>query len=442
MKTSLFKLSWPIYIELLFFMLMGIADTVMLSQYSDLSVAAVGNAQRITGLFMVLLNVIAIGVGVVVSQYLGANKVDEAKRAIKSGLFSNLLIALVLVVVLQLLGPLIFNVIRTDASIYQDSLLYFRLMVMSLLFVALTQASSSGFKSFGRTKLVMLVVAHVNILNVFLNAVLIFGLFGMPELGVMGAGISSLISKGIAMVVVLVLLFVKLGVHPFFLSFKPLKDYFFKIIKIGVPSGLEHFCYQFAQVFILSFLNTIGTLALTTHVYVQNLMLPVLVFSLALAQGNQVMVGWHVGAKNFEQAYERTIRTLKIAIVVVLAIASIMYLNAEVLLGIFTDNPEIIALGQRAMLIVVILEVGRLSNLVVIFSLRASGDVVFPVVIAIFSMFGLAVGLSYVVGVRLEYGLIGIVIGLAADECMRGVLVFIRWLSKQWVGKQVTQTAS
>lgn len=437
-QKSLFKLSWPIYIELLFFMLMGIADTVMLSQYSDLSVAAVGNAQRITGLFMVLLNVIAIGVGVVVSQYLGANQKHQAKQAIKSGLFSNVLIALFLVLVLQLLGPSLFRIIRTDAVIFNDSLAYFRIIVMSLVFVALTQASSAGFKSFGKTKLVMLVVGGVNLLNVGLNLLLIFGLFFFPELGVLGAGISSFISKAVAMIIVLIMLYVKLGVHPFFLSFTPLKNHFFKIIKIGVPSGLEHFFYQFAQVFILSFLNTIGTLALTTHVYIQNLMLPVLVFSLALAQGNQVMVGWFVGADRIDDAYQRTIKTLKFAIVVVLAIATVMYVNAEVLLSVFTDNEAIIAMGKRAMLIVIILEVGRLSNLVVIFSLRASGDVVFPVVIAIFSMFGLAVGLSYVLGIRLEYGLLGIVIGLAADECMRGLLVFMRWLSMRWVGKQVT----
>ena len=437
MQKSLFKLSWPIYVELLFFMMLGIADTLMLSQYSDLSVAAVGNAQRITNLFTVLLNVVAIGVGVVVAQYLGANKEKDAKTAIKSGLFTNVLVALVLVIILQIAATGLYSLIRVDESIYSDSITYFRITVTALLFIAMTQASSAGFKSFGKTKLVMLIVGCVNILNVILNFFFIFGIGIVPELGVQGAAIASFISKGTAMVLVLIFLYVKLDIHPFFLKFAPLKNHFFKIIKIGVPSALEHFVYQFTQVIILSFLNTIGTFAVTTHVYIHNMTLPVLVFSLALAQGNMVIVGWNVGAFNYDQAFSRTITTLKKAIVVVLGVSVLMYLNAETILGIFTDNQEIISMGRNAMLIVIALEVGRLTNLVVIFSLRASGDVIFPVVIAIISMLGLTVGLSYVLGLRLELGLIGIMIGLASDECMRGILVFTRWLKRDWVGKQV-----
>ncbi len=437
-SKSLFQLSWPIYIELLFFMLMGVADTLMLSQYSDLSVAAVGNAQRITSLFTVLLNVVAIGVGVVVSQYLGAQKEADAKMAIKSGLYSNTLIALVLVVIIQIFGRSIFHLINTDAEIFDASLLYLRIFSLGLLFIAMTQASGAGFKSFGQTKLLMVIVGVSNVLNVILNAFIIFGLWIFPELGETGAAISSVISKAAGLTIALIFLYKRLGVHPFFLRFQPMAVHFVKIIKIGLPSALEAFVYQFTQVILLSFINIIGTYALTAHVYIQNMMMPVLVFALALAQGNQVIVGWRVGAKNYEGAYQRTIHTLKFAILIVLTIATLMYLNAEWILSIFTDDEQIINAAVRSMQVVIVLEVGRLSNLVVIQALRASGDVVFPVIIAIFSMLGIAIGLSYVFGVRLEFGLVGIFIGLAADECMRGLLVFIRWLRRDWEGKRVT----
>lgn len=437
-SKSLFQLSWPIYIELLFFMLMGVADTLMLSQYSDLSVAAVGNAQRITSLFTVLLNVVAIGVGVVVSQYLGAQKEADAKMAIKSGLYSNTLIALVLVVIIQIFGRSIFHLINTDAEIFDASLLYLRIFSLGLLFIAMTQASGAGFKSFGQTKLLMVIVGVSNVLNVILNAFIIFGLWIFPELGETGAAISSVISKAAGLTIALIFLYKRLGVHPFFLRFQPMAVHFVKIIKIGLPSALEAFVYQFTQVILLSFINIIGTYALTAHVYIQNMMMPVLVFALALAQGNQVIVGWRVGAKNYEGAYQRTIHTLKFAILIVLTIATLMYLNAEWILSIFTDDEQIINAAVRSMQVVIVLEVGRLSNLVVIQALRASGDVVFPVIIAIFSMLGIAIGLSYVFGVRLEFGLVGIFIGLAADECMRGLLVFIRWLRRDWEDKRVT----
>ncbi len=436
-KTNLFKLSWPIYIELLFVMLIGVVDTFMLSQYSDLSVAAVANGRRIISLFTVLLNVVAIGVGVVVSQYLGKGDRPEAKNAIKTGILSNAVISITLVLLIQTFAYGLLVMIQTEEVIFSDALAYLRIRAVGLVFIALTQATSHGFKSFGRTKLVMVIVGLSNILNIILNAFLIFGFAFAPELGVTGAAIASSVSKGAALLIALIFLYRKLGVHPFFLRLSPLRKHFAKIFRIGIPSASEQFFYHFAQVILLTFLNIIGPIALTTHEYIHNMMMPVLVFALAVAQGNQVIVGWHVGGRDYEGAYRRTIRTLKIAIVIVISIATFVYFQAEHILSIFTDNEEIIGLGKQAMLIVIVLEFGRLSNLVVIQALRASGDVIYPVVIAVFSMFGAGVGVAYLLGISLGYGLLGIVAGLAADECVRGALVFQRWLRRQWVGKRV-----
>jgi Na+-driven multidrug efflux pump len=209
-------------------------------------------------------------------------------------------------------------------------------------------------------------------------------------------------------------------------------------MKIGLPGAGERFVYQFSQVVVLGFLNTIGTLAVTTQIYVHNLMMPVMIFSLAVAQGNQVIVGWRVGAMDYKDAYERTLKTVRLAFIFVIFASSFMYFNSGWLLGLFTDNPVIIEMGQRAMLIGIFLEMGRMANLVVIQALRASGDVIFPVIIAIISMLSAMIGLSYLFGIHLGYGLAGIFIGLAADECLRGILVMIRWLRGKWKDKRVT----
>ncbi|MFW5894418.1 MAG: MATE family efflux transporter [Bacillota bacterium] len=436
-KTTLFALSWPIYIELVFIMFLGVADTLMLSQYSDVSVATVGNAQRVSSLFIVILNVSAVGVGVVVSQYLGARDVFQAKKAMKTGIFGNVLVALLLVIVLQIFGGLIFRIVNTDADIFESSLFYLRVISLGFLFLAVTQASGAGFKAFGHPKVVMYIVGAMNLMNVFLNYLLIFGIGPFPELGVEGAAYATFLSKGFAFLATLFFLWKYLRIQPFFLKFKPLKKYYVKIMKIGLPGAGEHFVYQFSQVVILSFLNTIGTLALTTQVYVQNMMMPVMIFSLAVAQGNHVIIGWRVGAREYDAAYIRTIKTFRVALVFVLIASTLMYLNSEWLLGIFTDNASIIAMGRRALLIGVFLEVGRMSNLVVIHALRASGDVIYPVVIAIFSMLLVMIGFSYFFGLTLELGLVGIFIGLASDEILRGILVFIRWVKGSWREKRV-----
>jgi len=436
-KTNLLSLSWPIYIELLFTMFLGVADTLMLARYSDFSVAAVGNAQRVIGLFIVILNVASLGVGVVVSQYLGAGDEDQAKKAMKTGLFGNVLVALLLAVLLQIFGSLLFTIINTDQTIFNESLYYLRIVSTGLLFVALTQAAGAGFKAFGRPKVVMYIVAAMNILNVLLNFLLIFGIGFFPELGSRGAAYATLTSRIFAFALTLYFLWKYLRIQPFFLKFAPLKKYYVKIMKIGLPGAGERFVYQFSQVVVLGFLNTIGTLAVTTQIYVHNLMMPVMIFSLAVAQGNQVIVGWRVGAKDYEDAHHRTLKTVRLAFIFVIFASSFMYFNSGWLLSLFTDNQDIIAMGQRAMLIGIFLEMGRMTNLVVIQALRASGDVIFPVVIAIFSMISAMIGLSYLFGIHFGLGLAGIFIGLAADEILRAILVLIRWLRGEWRGKRV-----
>jgi putative MATE family efflux protein len=438
-EKNLLKLSWPIYIELLFFMLMGISDTLMLSQYSDLAVASVGNANKVLGLFTVLLNIVAIGVSVVVSQYLGAKDKENAKSALKAGMISNAMIGFTIFLLLQLFAGSLFKLIQLDQTIYQDTIIYMRIVSIGLLFLSITQAMSSGFKSHGQTKTIMYIVGFTNLVNVIGNYLLIFGVGFLPELGVRGAAFSTLFSRFLSMLIAMVVLHKKLGIHPLKIRLKPVMLHFKKIIKVGIPSALEQFVYQITQVVLLTFMNMIGVVAVTAQVYVFNLMMPVLVFSLAVAQGNQVIVGYHVGASDYEDAYQRSIRTVKLSIGVVIAIAFTMYLYARPLLSIFTDNQEIIVMGQRVMMVVVFLEGGRLLNLVLIQSLRAAGDVVFPVIIAVFSMLGVSVGLAYLLGIHLGLGLVGIFLGLAADELTRGLIVLSRWIKGSWKGKQVIQ---
>ena len=434
---SIFKLTWPIYLELLFFMLMGIADTLMLSQYDDLAVAAVGNANRLVFLFTVLLNIVALGVAVVVSQYLGAKKGKEARDSIRVGMYVSLLIGTTVFFLVQLLGRTFFNIINTDAIILNDALNYLRVVALGVIFLGISQTISAGLKSHGQTKIIMTVVGITNLLNVIMNFFLIFGIWIFPELGIMGAAYATTFSKFVTMIVALIVLYKRINVHPFRVPLSMFHEHFFKIVKIGVPSALEQFVYQFMQVMILSFLNMIGVLAVTAQVYVFNLVLPILVFSLAISQGNQILVGWYVGEKDFDGAYKRTLKTLKFSIFVVLGLVLFMYFNSPWLLSIFTDDPEIIRLGRRAMFVVIFLEIGRLSNLVVIQALRAAGDVIYPVIIATFSMLGVSLSVAYLFGVHLGYGIVGIFMGLAADEILRGTLVFIRWIKKKWVGKDV-----
>lgn len=434
-RKTLFQLTWPTYIEFSFLMFMMVADTLMLSQYSDASVAAVGNANRIIFLLTVILNIVAIGVGVVVSQYIGAGREKDSHKALQSGLFGAFFMALILWGILQGLAPLLLRLVNTPDLIYSDALIYLRIVGYGLFFVAISQTTGSGFRSFGFPKRVMIAGASANLLNILLNALLIFGLLGFPELGVMGAAIATLIARIMnALILLISLMYEK--IVDVSLSIRRLSKYLKEVLTIGFPSALEQFIYQVSEFVILIMVNTIGTLAVTTQIYVFNLSLPVLIFAIALAQGNQVIVGWHIGAIEDDDAYHRTIRTMLIGLITVSVITIIVYFNAQHILKLFTDNPAIIETGKRVLLVFIFLEMGRLSNIVVIQALRATGDVKYPVVAAIFSMGLIKIPVAYLLVFVIDLGLMGIFIGIAADEIVRGLLVFLRWFKKPWLHKE------
>lgn len=431
-RKTLFQLTWPTYIEFSFLMLMMITDTVMLSQYSDASVAAVGNANRIVFLLTVVVNIIAIGVGVVVSQYIGAKKDADSQKALFAGLVGGLFTSLIMALLLQAGANLLLGWINTPLLIYQDALSYLRIVGMGIVFVSLSQTSGAGFRSFGFPKRVMIAGALGNILNIVLNFFLIFGVWISPELGVTGAAIATLTAR-IFTASLLFFNLLKEKIIAIRMTLKELIYYLKDIFKIGFPSALEQFIYQVSEFFILILVNGIGTLAVTTQVYVFNLTLPVLVFAVALSQGNQVIVGWHIGAYEDEEAYQRTIRSMWIGIITVLIISTTVYLNAQWILRIFTSNPEIIQTGKNVLLVFIFLEMGRLSNIMVIQALRATGDVKYPVYAAFISMFGIKVPLAYYLVMVQDLGLVGVFIAIAIDEIFRGFFVYIRWTKKPWL---------
>lgn len=439
MEKNLFKLTWPIFIEVLFFILMGSLDTLMLSQYSDLAVAAVGISNQLVGLFGIFLNIVATGTTVVVSQYLGASNDASAKGAIKTGFILNTIIGLIAFTVLFFLGEGVLRLINTDASLMGFAVTYLQLAAVSLIFFSMGQAVSAGFRAYGKPRIVMYVTIAANILNVVLNYILIFGRFGAPELGVAGAAYATIISRFVTFVVLMLLMQSIFKIRVWRLDYGRL--FARKILRIGIPSGIENVLWNISQILLISFVNTMGLEALIARTYVITIMQFVLLFSLSLANANAIIIGYHVGEQTLEEAYHRTFKTFKIAIWSVLAVTLLLNVLALPVLSLFTSNAEVLRLGRLLILISIGNEIGRTMNLLFIFSLRSTNDTVFPVVMAVISMYGISVLFGYVLGIVFAWGVIGVFVAMSLDELFRGFFMFYRWRNRSWHKYAVTEGA-
>lgn len=443
LQKNIFILTLPIFIELLFFILMGSVDTIMISAYEKSnafaigSVAAVGNASTVINLFGVLINIVSAGISVVVSQYLGAKNEHGAKKSILTGILMQVFIGLLIATTLITLGNPLFRLIGTPDTIQGLSYDYLFYTAISLLFVAISNAISAGLRSYGHTNQIMITVIVANVFNIIFNFIFIYGYLGFPEMGVAGAALSTMLMRLITMFVSFYLLNRLIGLSVLRIQYDALS--LKKILKVGVPSALENMTYNLMQFVILSFVNKLGTDMITTRTYVNTVLSYIYLFSGSFASANAIITGYYIGEEDYEGAYKNTLKTTLIAITIVSVVTLIVNLLLPMIAGLLTEDAVIIKTMRQIFLFVVLLEIGRSLNLIIIQALRAAGDTTFPLVMAVFSMLGIGITASYLLTNTVGLGLLGIYLGIACDELTRGITMLIRWLKKSWMHKSLVK---
>jgi putative MATE family efflux protein len=432
-KMTLFALTWPIFIEIFLHMLMGNVNTMMLGNYSDDAVAAVGVTTQVLGILIVIFGFVATGTSILVAQYLGAGQADDAKRSGLTAIIMNTLFGVAISLLLVASGGRLLEWLDLEPRLMSEALLYMNVVGGFLFIEAIMMTVSAILRAHGFTKWVMYVTVGMNAANLIGCWLVLYQPFGMPVLGVSGVAAVIVISRFLGLLGVLAVLHLRVRLTAHLQDIRTLaKKYVGPLLKIGIPSAGEHLSYHSSQLLITFFVTLIGTMALTTKVYVQNVGLFLFLFSAAIGMGTQILVGHMVGAGDMETAYRRCLRSLKMAISISLAVSVVIALSAPALFPLFTNNKEIIALASAVMLWGIVLEPGRCFNLVIINSLRAAGDTRFPVLMGILSMWGVSVPLAWWLGVHLEMGLIGVYLSFIVDEWLRGLIMLWRWRSRVW----------
>lgn len=432
-KMTVFNLTWPIFIETLLFMLLGIVDTLMLSRYSNNAVAAVGVSNQLITMVNIMFGILATGTSVLIAQNIGAGNKKEASKVATVSLIINFLFGLVLSLIMFFSAEKILSVMGIRPELMKYGVIYLKNVGGFLFFQSILMTCTAIVRSHGFTKISMLVALIINIIHVILDYIFIFGPLGLPVLGVAGVAISTNVSRIIGLIVMLYVVFRKVerGINIKYIKSFP-KKILTDLLKIGVPAAGEQLSYNVSQLVITYFINFLGNEALSTKVYVQNIVMFAFLFSIAIGQGTEILIGHLVGAGEKEKAYKTCLRSLKIAMIISFGMGLIFAILRLQILSLFTKDLSILAVGSMVLIVDALLEPGRCFNLVVINSLRASGDAKFPVYMGILSMWGISVTLSYILGIHMGFGLVGMWFAFVCDEWFRGVFMLWRWKSKKW----------
>ncbi len=433
-RKTLGQLFVPICFETLFYMLAGMVDTLMLSSVSDRAVGAVGTANTYIGVFIIMFSVISSGMMAVMTQNIGAGKPGIAYQARQLGAVFNAILGVLLGAFLFFSGDTILSFVGIADSLMEPAQTYLQIVGGCCFLNALIPIFSGYLRAFGFMHQSLVATIIANVLNLVLNAVFLFGF----DMGVAGVAIATVISKLVNLCIVFVSsqILVKAKEDA---NRLPNREVFGQIVHIGLPSALETALYHVAMTFIIRFLNQMDSegLNVTARSYTVQITNFSYCAGAALAQANAIMTGWRIGSEEYDACDKGTKKAAIIGIIMAAALEAIFALSADFIMPLFSDDPVMIALVGKLLAIDIVLEIGRVTNLVFVNALKTSGDAVFPVIMATIFMFLCAVGGTYFFGIHLGLMAVGAYIGLAMDECVRGIAMFIRWQTGKWRTKRI-----
>lgn len=435
-KSTLARLAIPIFLEVLLVMMLGAVDTFMLSRHSDGSVAAVGLVNQIVMFCFLVFEVINLGTSVLCSQYIGAGLNAKVEKVVGVSLIVNLVLGFAISAFLYFGYETVLGWMGLAPELMPDGSSYLRIVGAFAFFQALSMTLSAALRSADKAVYPMLVTLVINILNIVGNYSLIFGRFGFPALGVTGAAISTATCRGVAMVLLFIVVRKKLIPHFHAQNFRPfpwreLK----KLMQIGLPSAGEQASYSSSQIVITYFINMLGVDALATRTYCVNMIMFVYLFCISIAQGGAICIGHYVGRGRTRAAFLLGKYVMKKSVGYTLCFSVLLALAGPYIFGELTQNPNIVRLGCTILWIDVALEIGRPINIFATNALRAAGDVNYPFYVGLIVMWSVAVAGGYIAGVWAGMGILGMWAAFTLDENIRGAIFVRRWWSMKWSAK-------
>ncbi|WP_437816423.1 MATE family efflux transporter [Sorangium sp. So ce1078] len=433
-RPRLLDITWPIFSEHLLHMLVGVFGVWLVSRLSDEAAAAYGLSNQIMLTFMITFRFVSVGASVVVTQYLGARDRDGADQVARASLAANLWLGVFSCAVIAIGARPLLELMRLPPSLFPIAQPYLIAVGVMLAFDAVNFSMGSVLRAHTYTRDTLRLIVVMYVIQLSLSFPLMFGVAGWPGLGMNGLALAAVIARACSFWMHRQLWIARLRIRATFEDFWRIRpDRLREMLHIGLPGAGENVVYRISFMIILAMVANMGQTALTTHTYTMQIVHFLLLFGMAIGFGTEIVVGHHIGAGELLGADRQVRGGLAIGFCVCVTLVLATALLGPRLLGLFTSDPEVIATGSKLLWLTLLVEPGRTINLVVINGLRAAGDARFPVGFGVFSMFAVAVGLSWLLGVYLGWGLAGVWVAYAADEWVRGLAMSARWHFRGWV---------
>lgn len=438
-RKDLIKLIIPLMIEQVLVVTVGMADSMMVARVGEAAVSGVSLVDTINILLIGIFGALATGGAVVSAQYLGRKEEKSACAAGEQLIIVVLILSLAIMAATYLFGNYILTLLYGNVSeeVMANARSYLFYSAMSYPFIALYNACAALFRTMGNSKLSMKISAVMNLINIVGNAILIFG-FGM---GVAGAAIATLASRIFAAVTMFFLL--KNKKHPIHIEsirgFRPDSLMINRILRIGVPNGLENSVFQIGKILVQGIVAGLGTAAITANAIAGTVgglgVLPGSAISLALI----TVVGQCMGACDYEAVKRYTFRLMRFAYIAMAVVNVVLIFSIPLILKLYDLSDQTAKIASQLMAYHCILAVLIWPlSFTLPSALRATNDVKFTMWVSMLSMWIWRIALSYILAIVVGLGVLGIWIAMTIDWLFRSIFFVARFLQAKYKTMNMT----
>lgn len=427
------KLILPLIMEQFLVLLVGMADTIMISSVGEAAVSGVSLVDTINILVINIFTAFATGGAVVAGHFLGQKDLKSAsKSAWQMILFTSVISIIVSVLFIAFHNPILHFIFgKVEAGVMSSAKDYLIITALSMFPLGIYNGCAALFRTMGNSKITMWISILMNIINICGNAILIYGF----HWGAAGAATSTTISRMVAAAVIFVLLFQKKRIINFKgqITFRFHGNIIKKILYIGVPNGLENSLFQLGKILLLSLVSTFGTFAMAANAVDNTLAAFNVLPGIAINNGLLSIAAVCIGAGEYGQARYYTRKLMIFGIGCTAFISAIMYVTAPWLMSLYHLSPEAAELG---------IQVLRLHNIMAVVvwipsftipnTLRAAGDVIWTMGIAVVSMWIFRIMIAYFFSYKLNLGLMGVWVAMTIDWAFRAICYTLRYKGTKW----------
>jgi putative MATE family efflux protein len=428
MKPRLTTVAAPLFLELALGIGVGMVGTALAARLGDTQAAAFALANHVLAALFILFRIVGAGVSVVVAQALGRAQRDAADAVARAAFGASTWLGAAIALAGWALAAPLLRALNAPPDVLPLALPLLQWLAPALMLDAWNATQSSVMRAHLRGRDVLRVILVMHAVHLAL-ALPLMARFGLP-----GFALALIASRALGVLLHAWLWRTRLGLRlaPAHWWRAPRAE-LGAVLAIGAPGALENILYRSAFIVSVAVVGGLGADALTAHAYTSQINHAVLLAGLATGLAVEIVLGHHIGAGRLRAADRLVRRALAIGLPLSIALALAAALAGPWWLRLFTGNPSILALSLALLWWSVPLEAGRTFNLVLVNALRAAGDARFPAAVAVLSMTVVLAFGSWWLGVHRGLGLVGVWIAYAADEWVRGLVMWWRWRSLGWV---------